>query len=520
MKSNVKLLIRAICLLIACLTVLALVVACETETTNKGPTYKDNTKDRNGRLKDSLPDMDDDPTNDHLINFGGETINLMHWAEVERPEFEQAEITGDNVRDAIYDRNTNIEDRLNVDLNFIPVYAAYHGAREPFLKHIDAIYSAGTKDYDIIATYARTEGTLAIQGMLQNIAKIQNTYIDLEKPWWPAQLVDTVSFGNNDYYFISGDMSTNVLHMMHAMYINKTMFEELEIELPYQSVRDGKWTMDKLIEVTSGRYEDLDGDNTVSTGDKYGFCALNYVCDSFYPACNLRYIDEHNTDWLVLSPDYTSLRATRLVGKLGAWAATDSVWITGAGNTTEAEGDVTRKLFKQKQALVCMERAFMVAHHMLDVDFSYGILPTPKYDEKQVNYYTGVGNPISLYGIYVDFDDRGDRDATLQMFSAVLECYASEAYRLTTPEVFEVNMQLKYSEGQDETDMFEYVRSGIVFDLGKIFSAELDNMPTILSNAFATGAQDWQYMAPAYKRSIEAKLKTIVQEFKVYQSRT
>ena len=519
MNRNVKLLARVICLLIACLTVLALVVACNTEDPNKNKTqYKDNTKDRNGRLKDDLPDMDDDPTNDAEINFGGETINLMYWAEVERPEFEQEEITGDNVRDAIYDRNTNVEDRLNVDLNFIPVYAAYHGAREPFLKHIDAIYSAGTKDYDIIATYARTEASLAVRGHLQNFSKIDQSYINLEKPWWPAQLVETVSFGNNDYYFISGDMSTNVLHMMHSMYINKTMFEEMEIELPYKTVREGKWTMDKLIEVTSGRYEDVDGDNTVSKGDLFGFCALNYVCDSFYPASNMRYVDENPTDWLVLSPDFGSSKTVKLVNKLGAWAATDSVWITGGGNSTTEEGDYTRKLFKNKQALVWMEHASTAAHALVDVDFSYGLVPNPKYDERQLNYYTGVGNPITLYGIYVDFDDRGDRQQTLRMFSAVMECYASEGYRLTTPEIFEVNMQLKYAEGQDETDMFEYVRSGVVFDLGKIFNIELDNMSEIVSNAIA-GNASWSSSYKSYKRSIEAKLKTIVQDFKNYQNR-
>ncbi len=515
MKRNMKLLARVLCLLIACLTVLALVVACDTGDNGKDKTkYRDNTKDRNGRLKDDLPDD---------LNYGGETINLMYWAEVERPEFEQEEITGDNVRDAIYDRNVNVEDRLNVDLNFIPVYAAYHGAREPFLKHIDAIYSAGTKDYDIIATYARTEGTLAVQGFLQNMATIKDTYLDIHpnsaenKPWWPAQLLDTVTFGNNSYYFISGDMSTNVLHMMHLMFINKTMFEELEIELPYQTVRDGKWTVDELIKVTSGLYEDVDGDNTVSKGDKFGFCALNYVCDSFYPASNLRYIDEHDEDMLVLSPDYGSAKTVKLINKLGAWAATDSVWITGGGHSTEEESGATRKLFEQEQALVWMEHAGLAETHLLDVDFDYGLVPNPKYDAKQVNYYTGMGNPFSLYGIYVDFDDRGDRDKTLRMFSAVLECYASEAYRLTTPEIFEVNMQLKYSEGQDETDMFEYVRSGIVFDLGKIFSLELDNMPELASNAIV-GNASWSSSYKSYKRSIEAKLKNIVKDFRNYQA--
>ncbi len=517
MKRNMKLFARVICLLIACLTVLALVVACDEGTT--GPQYKDPTKDRNGRLKDDLPDMDDDPSNDHLINFDGEVINLMYWSDVEQPEFEQAEITGDNVRDAIYDRNLNVESRLNIDLNFIPV-EVYRGVPTgSFLKHISSIADAGTQDYDIIATHSRAQGSLAVQGYLYNIAAIENSYIDLEKPWWPDQLVETVSFGNNDYYFISGDMSTNTLHNMHAMFLNKNMFEELEIELPYDTVREGKWTVDKLIEITSGVYEDVDGDNVVSTGDRFGFTALHYVADSFYTAANLRYIEDSATDTLIVSPNYGSAKTVKLINKLGAWASTDSVWISSIPTHTNDEQSATRKFFAKDQALIWMEHAFVVEVETRDAkDLSYGLVPNPKYDEKQLNYYTGMGNPFSLYGIFFDFDDRGDKDATLQMFSAVFECYASEAYRLTTPEVFEVNMQLKYSEGQDETDMFEIVRLGVVFDLGKIFGEELDLMSEKPSNAIAANAS-WSSTYKSYKKSIENKLKTIVDNFKKYAKR-
>ena len=523
MKRNMKLLARVICLLIACLTVLALVVACDTNE-NNGPTYKDKTKDRHGRLKDSLPDMDEDPSNDYLINFNNEVINLMYWKDVEQPEFEQAEITGDNVRDSIYERNVNVESRLSVDLNFIPVEVSYTVPTGSFLKHISAIYEAGEQEYDIIATHSRTQGTLAKYGYLYNIAAIEDSYIDLEKPWWPAQLVETVSFGNNDYYFISGDMSTNTLHQMHAVFFNKKMFEDLEKDIDdlYASVRgtNGKvWTLDMLIELTSDVYEDVDGDNVVSMGDRFGFTALHYVVDSFYTASNLRYIEDSNTDTLVISPNYGSAKTVKLVNKLGAWAATDAIWITSHSTSTADEKTAAREFFGQKQALFWMEHIATMHEETKDVkDLSYGIVPVPKYDAKQMNYYTGMGNPFSLYGIFADFDDRGDKQATLQMFSAVFECYASEAYRLTTPEVFEVNMQLKYAESQDETDMFEIVRLGVVFDLGKIFGEELDYMSEKPSTAIAANAS-WSSTYKSYKTALEAKLKEIVANFEKYRER-
>ncbi|MBQ9778445.1 MAG: hypothetical protein IJW22_05915, partial [Clostridia bacterium] len=120
-------------------------------------------------------------------------------------------------------------------------------------------------------------------------------------------------------------------------------------------------------------------------------------------------------------------------------------------------------------------------------------------------------------GIFVDFDERGDKAATLTMLSAVMECWASEGFRLTTPEIFEVNFQLKYSEGQDETDMYEYVRSGITFDLGKIFAGELNNMCELPSKAIQTNSS-WSSSYKAYEKAITNSLNTIVENFRTYQA--
>jgi len=99
----------------------------------------------------------------------------------------------------------------------------------------------------------------------------------------------------------------------------------------------------------------------------------------------------------------------------------------------------------------------------------------------------------------------------------VLECWASEGYRLTTPEIFEVNMQLKYSAGQNETDMFEYIRSGITFDIGKIFSTDLNGMCDRISYAIRGGAS-WSASYKSYKSAITTTLEKIVEDFRAYHA--
>ena len=93
--------------------------------------------------------------------------------------------------------------------------------------------------------------------------------------------------------------------------------------------------------------------------------------------------------------------------------------------------------------------------------------------------------------------------------TAVLECWASETYRLVTPEVFEVNMQLKYADTQYETDMFEIIRSSVVFDLGRIFANDMAYMSEIPSRCAVNGAS-WASTYGAYKKSLDTKLAQIV----------
>ena len=110
-KAIMKNFARLLALLLALLTCLALIVACDSADTDSGDDEDedsgliDDAYDVNGRLKDNLPKD---------LNYEGEEVTMLYWSDVENPEFEQETVTGDNVRDAIYDRNNQVEDRLNI----------------------------------------------------------------------------------------------------------------------------------------------------------------------------------------------------------------------------------------------------------------------------------------------------------------------------------------------------------------------------------------------------------------------
>jgi hypothetical protein len=100
--------------------------------------------------------------------------------------------------------------------------------------------------------------------------------------------------------------------------------------------------------------------------------------------------------------------------------------------------------------------------------------------------------------------------------TAVIECWGSEGYRLTTPALFETNMKLKYAETSDESEMFDIVHDTINLDLGRVFSKDLQYMSEIPSKAAAAGAA-WASRLAQYKKPLENGLKKIITAFEKIQ---
>lgn len=522
--QNMKIFVRMLTLLLALLMLGMTVVACKEEVKEGGGGSQE--VDEYGREGDDLPEL----------NYMGQKITTLYWEDVENLEFDIEQITSDNVSNALYDRNGEIERRLNVELDWVGEKGNANNM-DNFVAAVERDKKSQTKAYDLIASYSRTEGMLAVRGYLVDMNDIGESHINLEKPWWPAELVETVTIGDS-MYFISGDIAPSVLYLMQGLCFNKSMLNEewntyaqsdeggnfesdrdekgKEIASPacrmvYQWAYDGTWTLDKLIMLTMGTDNKGVGNiaggevaNAKDKGDSYGFVSINYQIETFYTGCNLRLV-EPTTDGSVLkiSDDFGSSKTVKLVNKLSDWFKEDTCF---TDTTLGGERDYSTP-FNAGRAMFLAVRVRHLGS--LNVDWDAGILPMPKWDEKQTNYYTAMGYPFTLFGIYNGLDDLGDREATYTMLTAVLECWASESYRLVTPEVFEVNMQLKYAETQYETDMFEIIRSSVVFDLGRVFNADLSGMSTLPGTAAVKHAS-WSTTYGAYKKSLNKKLATIV----------
>ena len=404
------------------------------------------------------------------LNYGGAEVYIMHWTAY-NPEFvvdDQADM-GDPIISAIEKKNLYTEDTLGVTLDFTEVLGD-GGQPDAFINALKNRMSDPTTPVDIMAAYARTTAMTALEGLLQDITVCEN--IDFTKEWWPKDIQDEYNI-NGKLYFISGDISTNLLLMMYGVYYNKTLLANYGRTNPVELVKTDEWTIDALIEMTADIYEDL-GNNQAM----YGLVSSYWDFDAVYHASGYGLLDRTTEDgaYVKYSDELFSNIAEAYITKLSKWVATPDVI---------AETDYSGKAalaFEEERAIFKISAA-SIGFTLRELDIDYGAVPMPKLDPAtQESYVTCLANPFSLYAI-PSASLNPDRAA------ATLQTLGYYAYLHTTPAVYDVTLKGKFSKDEDTMAMWDLMREGISFDLGRVFHTKLGGLCDVVSMAIATGKQ-------------------------------
>lgn len=427
------------------------------------------------------------------LDFGGITTHIFGWEGAANVEFFVEEEDGDIVNDAIFTRNRTVEERLNVALTYTLVPGAYDN-RAAWVKQVTQSAMAGDGANDIVAGYSMSGATLANNRLLIDLMGLD--HIDFEKPWWPESLIKEASCGGK-LYFCSGDISTNMIYYLYSIYFNKTLAQNYDVENLYDLVREGKWTLDKMIEISNDLYSDLNGDGKKDPADQFGYTTHSTWSDTFFFAGGLRTTTIGSDGLPVLSEEFGGEKAQDLLTKLIDMFAANEMYL---GNDYE----IVRNQFLEGRALFLTTEVYYAKNYLRDTQIEYGILPIPKYDEMQEDYYTVSSFPYTLYGIPVDAKDPS-------MSAAILECLASESYRTVSPALFEVALKVKYASDDDVSEMYDIIRGSNVFDIGRIFNDSMNGMTfSLFRSALADGNKNWISTYEKNYKSLNQQFEKII----------
>lgn len=412
--------------------------------------------DEQGYLLDDLPEL----------NFN-DTVTLLIWNnEHEEFFFEYEDLSGDIVEQSIYDRNTKVEERLGVKLEFIRINGD-SDALSSWNSYVNNSVSINAREFDIVAGYSLAMSTCAVNGYLYNMLDDQCEYLNFDQPWWSKLLLEQASFGDN-LYFASGDISRNALEMMYVCYANTDLLDKYQLSNPQNLVETKEWTYDKFIEMCQGVYED-DGDNikncTTTSGDTFGYVTSGIHVDPWFYGSGATICERSSDGEIIQSESFTGERVANTLDKLCTLLQSEYGIYT--------EKVTHQNVFGDGRALFMIDRA-RVSHKVLADKYGetkFVILPCPKYDKDQEKYITVMGNPFTLYAIASDIENP-------KMASAFIECFASEGYRKVTPAVFEISLKTRYVDDPLSGRMYDIIRENITYDVGRLFSASLIGQST------------------------------------------
>ena len=424
--------------------------------------------------KPTVKDPEEIPENEKMnldldsIDYDGEEVHVFHW----KPSFnefgmELADIGNDAVNDAIYNRNSYTETDLGVTIDWYEQDNSSYTRTRNFVDKLDARKQDPNTPVDIIATGIRSMATVMVEGHLTEL----NTYsdsLDLSKAWWPENLQEAIEVKDN-LYFVSGDISANLLRMMSCIFVNKTILEsngQDYVEFMEQ-IKAYEWTFDDLIRLTENQYQDLDNIVGPSKDDKFGLITLYYLSDALYTGLGYKYgiMSSKDDEVIRISPQLGGETATNYVNKMKDWHDGDFYM----GYTDPQEASFADSFLNGNALFLLHYAAF--GFEIQKTDIKYAVVPCPALDTDQGRYYTNVVNSFSGFGVC---ESSFDYDLAAQ----TIQTLGYHAFNTTTPAIFEVSFQGKFSKDDYTIEMFNIIRESIVFDSGRVFDYFISSQQT------------------------------------------
>ena len=387
-----------------------------------------------GLMHDAVGDRD----------FGGKEfrIRTIKNANVHNA-IDSEEQTGDTYTDALYLRNRAIEDRFNIKI--VETIADDNGGESK-------IILAGEDAFETTSIRCPAALTMWEDGLLISINTIPN--IDLSQPYWSQSLNDSISLAHQQYVAI-GSFDMNVYDLTYCLLFNKKIAADYNLGDFYSFVNDGKFTMDKMSELMQTVVVDLNGDNKMDKNDQWGYLGhTKQVLPDFWIAAGEKSIMKDENDL-----PYNNMASERFHSvfiKTFEIMYDTGVYFSKCPMDADVGSEAIR-LFSSNQSLFMDASLFHIAM-LRDMEADFGILPYPKYNEEQKEYYSRV----SYYWCCIVPVTNKDIDFT----GAILEALNCESANSVVPAYYEIALKGKYSRDNDSEQMLQLISDNRIVDIG------------------------------------------------------
>lgn len=410
------------------------------------------------------------------------------------------------VDSGIFEATAYVEERIGVILNFIYRDYTWDTRASDYSMICQEIFN-GVSEADIITA----RGILPVYGgsnmLFEDMTQLD--YIDLEKPWWDQNLKN--AFGEGAY-MVTGDGYLGSVSSLNCIYFNQDFLTDRGItENLYDTVKNDDWTLEKLELLTKDMYSA--GDESTVLDDTYGVTyGDGNKYSSFLNAFNVNFYTKNSDN--VFTYAAASQTTIEKMDRLKSFnfdnpqvlPCIETHETTEYSITIEGANRKINRAFQEGRAAFTFSIFDDAKYFYNPEGFELGLLPYPKYDDQQSDYAINS----SGIGFWIPISAKN-----ANMSAAVLEAWSSQMYRSVIPMYFENVLQIRYSTGNEMSEIFDLIRSSRICKLESILSdPDLLNISAWSMKAYMTkhptyGNKSWTVITTENELVTMAQLERI-----------
>ncbi len=393
-----------------------------------------------------------------MVVDSGENVN--HWgpSDPDEPSEEVMDI-------AFWKRNDYIQNAMNIEIKVTNAPSALSG--------LVSTYNTSSEHYaDVILASSSLMSTTVSNGYSLDLNNVNNLY--LEDSYWDQRIqqdyqLEGMLFALEGDYNCWDELRTQVVLYNYDLYDSFGYVSTYGS--PYQMVEKGKWTLDTMMKMFKDR-SDIGNGQALTNTSKWGLLSETTFPYVVFLGTGVKTIatDRKGNVSLALSDEtlYQTVFET-LTGVLTPLSTSKEILFANSSNGVLTSGDVWTEvsdMFKSNLALF-RTTTLSAATRLDDMEATFGILPVPKYSEKQEAYYSwcSVSDPMQIPTTVLS-STEGDIERTSKLMHAI--CYHSRYMPNevdTLLDAFYENMTIvKLCRKQEDYDMMELAFANKVFD--------------------------------------------------------
>ena len=424
-------------------------------------------------------------------DYGGATFTVLTypdngeiWGDV---DWNATEVTGEVLNDAVYNRMQYVDDLLNVKIT--PAYMPSSGDTGTLTASVNSADGA----YQVATLAMQNSFSMAQNGVIHELNTFsKNGTLDLTAPWWDPNILGDLSIlGMN--FALTGDIGTMYKKSIGVIMFNKVILNDHQLENPYEIMKEGRWTIDTMVDMGTKVHEDLDGDGKMTQEDRFGLICF---CDMIALAmigCDVDFCTKNGDD--IPENTFMSERAVSVVEKLSTLMYNPD--ITYSWSRAGVGEQPAFAMYQSDKSLFYYGELHAVAT-MRDMESDFGIMPMPKFEETQDSYHHCV-NPNVCATIVIPKDN-----VQYEMTGTVMDALGAESKNTLTPAYYEVNLKGKVSRDEESTQSLDIIISTIKYDIGYLAGLGISSMLYSMADSYNTDlASQFQKQTKVVTKTLE-----------------